>query len=80
MIIVNSRRSKRKPWEWLNDWQQSDRGYDPHELVNVNIVMQDRWPGAYKVVKKTSPHGRFKYYEMEFDSPAEETMFRLKYS
>ena len=77
LILKNS---KRKPWDFLNDWQQSDRGYDPDELKTINVLMQAKFPGPYKVVKKTSPHGRFIYYEMEYDSDPAATMFRLKWA
>lgn len=68
------------PWQYLNDWQNSDRGYDPNELEYINKRMQDLYPGKYKIVKKDSEYGRFKYYDFEFDSPAVETLFRIKYS
>ena len=74
------RNSKRKPWDFLDDWQQSDRGYDPYELEGINLKMQAMYPGPYKVVKKTSEYGRFTYYEMEFNSGPEETMFKLKWA
>lgn len=71
---------KVNPWQYLNEWQQSDRGYDPLELEYINKRMQDQYPGKYKIVKKASEYGRFTYYDFEFDSPAAETMFRIKYS
>jgi hypothetical protein len=42
--------------------------------------MQAMYPGPYKVVKKTSEYGRYTYYEMEFKSGPEETMFKLKWA
>lgn len=80
MFIDSKFLSRRKPWDYLDDWQQSDRGYDPLELEYINERMQQQYPGPYKVVKKKSPHGRFIYYVMEFNSPAEETMYKLKWS
>jgi len=71
--------SKKSPWQYLDDWQNSDRGYNPNELAHINAKMQQMYPGKYKVVKKTSEHGRYTYYDIEFDTPAVETMFRLKY-
>ena len=71
--------SKKSPWQYLDDWQNSDRGYNPNELAHINAKMQQMYPGKYQVVKKTSEHGRFTYYAIEFDTPAIETMFRLKY-
>lgn len=70
---------KTDPWQYLNDWQQSDREYDPDEILTINFLMQRNYPGKYKIVKKASEYGRFKYYDFEFDTPAAETMFRLKY-
>ena len=79
-MSIGSRYFSEKPWEYLNYWQNSDRGYDPDEMTTINQKMQERYPGPYKVVKKTSPYGRFTYYEMEFGSPAEETMYKLKWA
>lgn len=78
-FFIDPKYSRRKPWDWLDDWQQSDREYNPNELDYINNKMQEQFPGPYRVVKKTSPHGRFKYFEMEFNTPAEETMFKLKW-
>lgn len=78
-FIHPSMYKKVDPWQYLKDWEQSDRGYDPNELEYINIDMQKRYPGKYKIVKKTSTHGRFTYYDFEFESPAEETMYRLKW-
>ena len=71
---------KVSPWQYLKDWEQSDRGYNPLELEYINKRMQDQYPGKYKIVKKASEYGRFTYYDFEFDSPAEETMFKLKWA
>lgn len=71
---------KVSPWQYLKDWEQSDRCYNPLELEYINKKMQDQYPGKYKIVKKASEYGRFTYYDFEFDSPAEETMFRLKWA
>lgn len=68
------------PWQYLKDWEQSDRGYDPLELEYINKRMQELYPGKYKIVKKSSEYGRFTYYDFEFETPAAETMFKLKYS
>lgn len=72
--------SKTDPCQHLKDWEQSDRGYDPNELEHINKKMQELYPGKYKIVKKNSEYGRFKYYDFEFETPAAETMFKLKYS
>ena len=69
-----------RPWDYLGDWAVSDRGYDPDEMTTINQLMQEKYPGPYKVVKKTSEYGRYTYYEMEFKSGPEETMFKLKWS
>ena len=68
------------PWQYLNDWQNSDRGYDPNEIVYINMEMQRRYPGKYKIVRKPNGVDRFIYFDFEFDSPAAETMFKLQYS
>ena len=79
-MFIDKNWTRRKPWDYLTDWQNSDRGYDPDELEGINLKMQAMYPGPYKVVKKLSPYERFYYYEMEFNSPAEETMYKLKWA
>lgn len=71
------------PWDYLDNWSKSDRGPD-ETLAKLNERMQNRWPGKYKiVVKETHVEGhmyKFPKWVFEFDTPAEETFFRLKYS
>lgn len=71
------------PWQYLEDWEMSDR--DPNtSLDTIALAMQTRWPGKYQIVVKEirHPEHMYKYskWVIEFDNPAEETMFRLKYS
>ena len=68
------------PWQYLYDWERSDRNYRPNELEYLNIDMQKRYPGKYKIVRKANGVDRFIYFDFEFDSPAAETMFKLQYS
>lgn len=79
-MFIDEKWTRRKPWDYLRDWATSDRGYDPDEMTTINQRMQEKYPGPYKVVKKMSPYERFYYYEMEFNSPAEETMYKLKWT
>ena len=71
------------PWAYLRNWEMSDRGPD-ETLAKLNERMQNRWPGNYKIaVKEVHAPGTMyrvsKHYFM-FDTPADETFFRLKYS
>jgi hypothetical protein len=83
MHIDPSNRRKLTPWAYLKDWERSDR--DPKTtLDDVATRMQQQWPGNYRVVVKEVHHPEhlYKYSKwfLEFDNPAEETMFRLKWS
>lgn len=70
----------RTPWQYLEDWEMSDR--DPKTtLKDVADKMKERWPGNYRVVvKEVQPPDRFSKWALEFDDPAEETLFNLKWS
>lgn len=71
------------PWEYLENWNRSDRGPD-ETLAKLNERMQNRWPGKYKIIVKEvrAKDSMYKVskHVFEFDTPAEETLFRLKYS
>ena len=71
------------PWEYLENWNWSDRGPD-ETLAKLNERMQNRWPGKYKIIVKEvrAKDSMYKVskHVFEFDTPAEETLFRLKYS
>ena len=49
-------------------------------LDAVTGVMQEKYPGPYKVVEKYLPHKMKFEYCLEFDSPEEETLWLLKWS
>lgn len=70
------------PWEYVENWSQSDRGPD-ETLAKLNARMQERWPGNYRIVEKEVRSKEHMYrlitYDFEFDSPSEETMFRMKW-
>lgn len=71
------------PWEYLRNWEMSDRG--PEETIaKLNERMQERWPGKYRIIVK-EVRDKERYYKVskhffEFETPAEETLFRIKYS
>lgn len=76
-------RNPTTPWEYVKNWSESDRG--PNEtLYKLNDRMQERWPGKYRIVEKEVRSKEHMYrlitYDFEFDSPADETFFKLKYS
>ena len=68
-------------WQYVDNWSKSDRG--PHETLDtLNERMHNRWPGKYKIVKKTKWMGANYYIEehvFEFDSPKDETWFRMRW-
>jgi len=71
------------PWEWLTDWEMSDR--DPNTTLDmITDRMKLRWPGNYRIVVREFRVGDSMYrsskWVLKFDTPAEETVFRLKYS
>ena len=82
-IQIVGRNKPTTPWEYLENWAQSDRGPD-ETLAKLNERMQNRWPGKYKVVvRETHVDGhmyKFPKWVFEFDSPQDETFFRIKYS
>ena len=83
VFSMSYRSQSTTPWEYLENWSKSDRGPD-ETVAKLNARMQERWPGKYKiVVKETHVEGhmyKFPKWVFEFDTPSEETMFRIKYS
>lgn len=71
------------PWQYLDNWSQSDRGPD-ETLAKLNARMQERWPGKYRIVEKEVHDRRYMYkilkWDFEFDSPKDETWFKMKYA
>lgn len=70
------------PWQYLHIWEGSDR--DPNTtLDHVANKMKERWPGNYRVVVREFRTENSMYksskWVLEFNTPAEETMFRLKW-
>lgn len=72
---------KTSPWQYVDNWSKSDKG--PHDtLVDLNTRMQNRWPGKYKIVMEPSWNGHNCYiseYVFKFNSPKDETWFRIQY-
>lgn len=71
------------PWQYLDNWTKSDRG--PEEtLAKLNERMQNRWPGKYRIVEKEVRSKEHMYkilkWDFEFDSPRDETWFRMQYA
>ena len=70
------------PWEYLGHRAMSDRPIGA-DLGVITERMRARWPGNYQVVSKQindSQHGYVVKWVLEFDNPAEETMFRLRWA
>ena len=69
---------KRTPWSYLYDLVHSDRGQE-HTEKWMTRRLQEKWPGNYHVAPVDQPEG-WRTYEIIFDSPADETWFRLQYT
>jgi hypothetical protein len=68
------------PWQlYLDGLVSSDRGPDMNEHW-MTTKMQSRWPGNYCVVKDVEYQWQYMEYKIVFDSPADETWFRLQYT
>jgi hypothetical protein len=71
------------PWERLTQWEMADRTKEQDTVEYITARLQERWPGNYHVVRIWSPAHRLdlygRYYKIKFDTPEEETMFRLKW-
>lgn len=76
-MVTETKRSV-TPEEYVKDWSQSDRPTN-HDLKWLNVRMQERWPGNYKVIAELCPTNSWLLYKFKFDSPKDETLFRLKY-
>lgn len=69
------------PWKRIEDWQRNDKSKEQSTLEYINSDMQNKFPGSYRVVKKLTPaNGWNPTYVIVFDNPAEESMFRLRFS
>ena len=77
---------KRTPWQWLENWQRRIYSTTPEQRSYewLRTEMQNRWPGPYRLVTVWNPKNPIDLYGvtwvMRFDDPAEETMFRLRWS
>lgn len=49
-------------------------------LPDATEMMQEKYPGPYRVVKKFDPDRETFGLVLEFDDPKEETLWRLKWS
>ena len=79
MMMQTAARKPTSPWQYVKNWSWSDQGpYD--SLADLNTRMQNRWPGKYKIVNKFNNKHRVFEYEFVFDTPADETVFVLRWS
>ena len=68
------------PYEYLEDWERSDKPKERDTIEHITARMQERYPGQYRIAKRLTPcKGWEPYYVIVFDTPAEETMFLLKW-
>ena len=66
------------PWQYLYGLVSSDRSPDMDEHW-MTTKLQARWPGNYRVVKDIDYQWQYVEHKIVFDTPADETFFRLKY-
>ena len=68
------------PWAYLYDLAHSDRSPEyNYDEVWMTARLQQKWPGNYHVEPRKEPEG-WTTYHIAFDSPADETWFRLQYT
>ena len=66
------------PWQHLDSLVWTDRGPE-HDEQWMTARLQQYWPGPYKVEKVIDYQWQRVEYKIVFDTPNEETWFRLKY-
>lgn len=66
------------PWDYLRNWSMSDRGPEEN-LKMLNERMQNRWPGNYIVEEFYNPKLVRFDFRLKFNSPKDETWFRLQW-
>ena len=73
---------KMTPWQWLEGMQRCDLTPEQRTYEWIRIEMQNRYPGPYRLVrtKKVYDSSLVFEYVMQFDDPAEEIFYRLKWS
>lgn len=80
MIHKMLRREPIKPEVYLYNLAFSDSGLSGEQLLGwLNLRMQHNYPGNYHIVKYVDADGH-REYRIRFDSPEDETWFRLKYA
>lgn len=69
------------PWTYLEELVHSDRAPEHNEQW-MTEKLRKKFPGNYRVEKYAVPTNGAPYtdYHMVFENPAEETMFRIKWS
>lgn len=78
IVKVINNTYKRNPWNYLYELAHSDRAEGYNE-VWMTARLQQKWPGNYHVEPRKEPEGWITYH-IVFDTPADETWFRLQYT
>ena len=82
IAVIHMERNNMTPWQYLEDWNMSGL----EQLTRPEIIatrMKTKWPGNYRIVlKEAMPYKGYRMTKLaiEFDDPAEETMFRLRWA
>lgn len=80
MIHKILRREAAKPDVYLYNLAFSDTGLSGEQLLGwLNLKMQYAYPGNYHIVKYVNADGHREYI-MKFNTPEDETWFKLKYA
>ena len=65
------------PWQYLDSLVWTDRGPE-HDETWMTKQLQKVWPGPYRVEKAVDYQWQSVEYEIVFNTPADETWFRLQ--
>jgi len=71
------------PWQRLAEWEQADKGHRESTNAYITGRLKEQWPGNYIVVRYEAYDSQGNWvsgHRIVFDDPAEETMFRLRWS
>lgn len=81
MIKISGTRTMQGPLKFLEDWERNDKTKEQSTIEYITAKMQAKYPGNYRIARRLTPcKGWEPYHIMVFDTPADETMFILKWS
>ena len=79
-MYIDNKYNKMTPWEMLEDWERSDKPEESSTCDYITQKLQKHYPGNYRIVYNLDTDGiDVSYWQFEFVTSEEETMFRLKW-